>query len=460
MERPKNIEAERALLGSIILRPDVMYDISTRVSPESFFTPGHRTIYEALSDTFSAGNPIDIVSLTTKLNESNSLMSVGGASYVTELIETVPAMGNASYYADQVIDKYTRRNMMDVADKLRTGALDETVDTSVGTADVISILTNQMGSSNIDPSADAAIDSLRDQIKQFKLREGKYLGHESDIGALDKKLDGIRNGHFGVLTGYTSSGKTAFALNIACAFIKRGKKVVFFSLEMSPAQLVSRMAGIIAEVEIWKISKGMMNPYESERVAGAMKMIKDSGMTIYENPSIQSIEMTLLKESADKRTSLFILDYLGLVQSNMKSDYEGLKHVAQKFQSIMKSFNIHLLALSQINDAQIKDDNPFVISTKGSGDIGASADYVLRLKNREADLDIINGLKESGIPLPIQLYIQKNRHGPTGVINLYFKTETNQFLDEKAYDPKVFEKRWEIVRAANRSLQEELDNDF
>jgi len=456
LQQPQSLDAERAVLSVLMLGYERDRELLETVSEDSFHDPKNLELYKVIDELHRERVSVDSITIRDRI-KSNGLETILSHDYLNNIHDDRANSWSIGSYIKILKDKETRRNMLDAGHKLIEGANNETLDTTEQTGAVIANLTNQVGQGGVDASADRGIQDLRDQIKEYKAKDSEFLGHESGIRELDKKLDGIRDGHFGVITGYTSSGKTALALNIVAEFIKRGQKVVFFSLEMSPSQLISRLASILSTIPIWKISKGSTNAAEGEALKKAIDLIQVSGLKIYENPSLSSIEMTILKESADKDTSLFIVDYLGLVQSGMKSDYAGLKHISQKFQSIMKSFNVHLIALSQIDNAQIKDDNPFIIATKGSGDIAASADYVLRLKNKEADADIISELKDNNIPLPIQLYIQKNRHGATGVINLYFQTEATIFQDDNSYKPELYAGRLEQMKGKTRNFEDEFD---
>lgn len=422
-------------------------DIFSKVGEDTFYHESNKELYRVIMKMQEEG--VDIDKITVKDSVANN------PRIDTTELEKIFCIDseNIEAYVKVARDREQRRNMITAAHQLLEDAHNMESNVSDTTGAVVETITKSVEQDDIDPSVSKAVWSLRQQVSEFKNKKSKYIGHETHIEGLDKKLGGIRDGHFGVLSGYTSAGKTALALNIACSFIREGKKVVIFSLEMAPSDLVARMTAILSGIEIWKISTGTLTPQESLLVREAITLLEKSGTNIYEDPSISAIEMTILKESQDPATSLFLLDYLGLVQTRKKSDYEGLKHIAQRFQNIMKSYKIHLLALSQIGNEQIKNDNPFIISTKGSGDIGASADYVLRLKNKEANLDVINELKENYIPLPIQLYIQKNRHGATGVVDLYFQTHTNKFMNYTEYKEGGWEDKRTLTVGSNQSIE-------
>lgn len=457
IKQPHSREIELGVLSCLILGLERNKWAIDELTDSMFYIHEYKTICGAIKNIHSSGQSVSYLAVKEHVAKNNKTKDFD--RFVSDMNqekgESIFDSSTYSYHLKGHIailkDKERRRMLLSSAQKLVEVSQSNAEDINSGIGEVVSTLTDNSTSEEYDPSVEKAIADLDAQIKLYQENQKRYLGHESGFPEIDKKLDGLMDGHFGVVTGYTSAGKTAFALNIAASFIKRGQKVVFFSLEMSPSQLLTRLISIISLIPIHKVSKGLINDIERDKVNETIEIIKRSGMVIYESPDLDSIELTILKESADKNTKLFILDYLGLVQTKKQKDYEGLKYIAQRFQNIMKSFKVHLLALSQIDNAQIKDDNPFIISTKGSGDIGASADYVLRLKNKETDLDVINDMKENLVPLPIQLYIQKNRHGQTGVVSLYFHTQTTTFEDESTYNPDVYKMRLDRIYTSGTS---------
>lgn len=452
---PRNEEAEKALLASIMIKPKSFSNIIDIVDADSFYAEKNSEVFNAVNELYKRGDPIDMVTVTEEVykDETHKVTAV----YINGLYSSQMNSKNAVYYAKIVQDKKRRRIMMEIADELRAQSQEEDTDTTEITSQAVADLTNSLVVSAVNPSLTQGLSDLSERIKLYQDSGRKYLGYETGMEDLDKLIEGIQDGHFGLVSGYTSAGKTAFALNIMASYIKQGRKVVMFSLEMSAAQLMARLISILSGVPIWVVSKGKWDKAQKDKVTEATKLLKDSGGMIYDDASWKNIQMSMLKESADKNTSLFILDYLQLIQTNHKSDYAGLSMVAKALQKNLKKFKIPMVALSQISNEQAKDDNPMFISTKGAGDLAASADWVVRLKNKESDLDVINDLKKNNIPLPIQCYVQKNRHGSTGMINLFFKTYTNKFINESDYDSSKYDKKVMNIIKDNKSLEDEFD---
>jgi replicative DNA helicase len=372
----------------------------------------------------------------------------------------VPSSNNIEYYAKVVKDKYLRRNMMDAADRLRDSVQDDDIDSIESISAAISSLTDGLAIGGTNPDASHSLDMLKQSIDEFKASTNGLLGVSTGIGELDDKIYGMRSGHFGVLSAYSSTGKSAFALNMVASFIKQGKKVVFFSLEMSGAEIMARLISIISGVPTWVVQRGCSDDSQKELVLNAIKLIKDSGMRTYTDSSWNTIQMTMLKESVGNKADMFVLDYIQLVTSEEKSDYARLSRVAKELQKNLQRFKVPMLCLSQISNEQAKDMNPFIMSTKGAGDIAASADWVLLLQNAEQDMEIINKLKDEKIPLPIKCFIQKHRHGPTGMLSLNFETITGRFLDKNTYDESRYKNKLIQIHGSQSefALQKEFED--
>lgn len=434
---PRNNDAEKALLGGLMLRPKSLADILEFVDENSFYVPKHATIFKSMKSLFQNGDPIDLVSVAENMQEQKTLDEGGGISYLNGICSDVPSSSNVEYYAKIVQDKFQRRKAMEIADTLSGSSQEDDIDMIETISNAISSLASGLIIEKESSTIDSAITSLESRVQEYLDSGFEYLGTSLGMYDLDIRLEGMQRGHLGVVTGYTSSGKTAIALNVLASYVEKGKKVVMFSLEMSPAQLTSRILSILSGVPIWKIVKGKASYEEKILVEKATALLRRSNSKIYGDANWSNIQMTMLKESVDGDTELFILDYIQLVSVQGMNDYAGLKHVSKELQKQLQRFNIPMICLSQISNEMAKEDRPDIISTKGAGDIAASADWVIRLKNKE-DQDTVNEFKVNDIPLPISIYIQKNRHGATGRCTLYFHTNTNKFFGSDNYEEENY----------------------
>jgi replicative DNA helicase len=259
---PNNVPAERALLGAIILKPDVMHDISVTVYPDSFYADKHRAIFEAIQLIFSKGDPIDTVSVVTKLKDMNQLDRVGGAAYITELIETVPAAGNAMYYSEQVQSKSTLRGLIHAADDIaEIGFSDpESVDEALDQAEKKIFNATQAPSSQKFRPIGSALKEAWERFEHLSENPEDKRGVQSGFPALDNILAGFQKSDLIILAARPSMGKTTFALDIARnSALKYGASVGIFSLEMSDQQLVDRMLAAESGVDSWKLRTGRLS---------------------------------------------------------------------------------------------------------------------------------------------------------------------------------------------------------
>ena len=210
---PHNIDAEKALLGAIILKPDVMHDVSVTVYPESFYADKHRAIYEAVISIFSKGDPIDVVSLVTKLKANGTLERVGGASYITELIETVPAAGNSHYYAELVQGKSALRNLIYAADDIaEIGYSDpESVDEALDQAEKKIFHATQSPSAQKFKTIGSSLHEAWERFEYLSANQDERRGVQSGFAALDNLLAGFQRSDLIILAARPSMGKTTIA---------------------------------------------------------------------------------------------------------------------------------------------------------------------------------------------------------------------------------------------------------
>lgn len=292
---PANVDAEKALLGAIILKPDVLHDVSVTVFPESFYADKHRKIFEAISKIFSTGDPVDTVSVVTKLKDMGQLDRVGGAAYITELIETVPAAGNAMYYADQVIKKSTLRNLIHAADDIaEIGYSDpESVDMALDQAEKKIFQATQAPSAQKFRPIGTALKEAWERFEHLSANPEVKRGVPSGFTSLDNLLSGFQKSDLIILAARPAMGKTTFALDLARnAALLGGASVGVFSLEMSDQQLVDRMLAAESGVDSWKLRTGRLSSdQEYEALQNAMTKLHKAPIHIIDDADMNIVKM-------------------------------------------------------------------------------------------------------------------------------------------------------------------------
>lgn len=431
---PHDIDAERALLGAIILKPEAMHDVSVTVYPESFYADKHREIFRAILDTFLKGDPIDILSITTKLKSRDLLDRVGGASYVTELVETVPAAGNSNYYATLVQNKYVLRGLINAADDIaELGYSDpENVEEAMDTAEKkVYQVTNTPTSQKFTPIS----SSLKEAWERFeKLNAGGdvHRGIPTGFTALDNLLAGLQKSDLIIIAARPSMGKTTFALDIARnAALQGGASVGIFSLEMSDQQLVDRMLAAEAGVDSWKLRTGKLsNDHEFEAVQSAMARLAEAPIHIDDQPGNNILKMrsAARRLKNERGLDLLIVDYLQLMSptSTKASDsmVQQITEISRSLKILARELDIPVVALSQLSRAvEQRGGKPRLSDLRDSGSIEQDADVVMFI-HRE---DKIN--KESDRPNIAEIMIEKHRNGPVGMAELYFDDKHVRFLN-------------------------------
>lgn len=433
---PSNIDAEKALLGAIILKPDVMHDVSVTVYPESFYADKHRAIFEAISLIFSKGDPIDTVSVITKLKDMGQIERVGGASYITELIETVPAAGNAMYYSEQVQAKSTLRDLIHAADDIaEIGYSDpESVDEALDQAEKKIFQATQAPSSQKFRPIGSALSEAWERFEHLSENQDVHRGVPTGFTALDNVLAGFQKSDLVILAARPSMGKTTFALDIARnAALQFNASVGIFSLEMSDQQLVDRLLAAEAGVDSWKLRTGRLsNDTEYESLQTAMAKLNKAPIHIIDEAGMNIVKM----RSAARRLKnehgldLLIVDYLQLMSptltKNSDSMVQQVTEISRSLKILARELEIPVLALSQLSRAvEQRGGKPRLSDLRDSGSIEQDADVVMFI-HRE---DKMNKDKESERPNIAEIMVEKHRNGPVGMAELYFDSKHVRFLN-------------------------------
>lgn len=431
---PQNTEAERALIGAIMLKPDVMHDLSATVYPESFYADKHRKIYQAILTIFTKGDPIDLLSVTTRLKNDAILESVGGAGYITDLTETVPAAGNAHYYAELVSNKSTLRGLITAAEEIAEMGytdpenLDETLDQAEKKVYGVTNATAVTKFKTIGNSLSEAWE----RFEYLSANQDEVRGVPTGFGALDNILAGLQKSDLIILAARPSMGKTTFALDLARnAALIHNASVGIFSLEMSDQQLVDRMLAADAGVDSWKLRTGKLSTdTEFEAVQASMTKLSDAPIHIDDQPGTNILKM----RSAARRLKnehgldLLIVDYLQLMNptSAKASDSmtQQVTEISRSLKLLARELDVPVLALSQLSRAvEQRGGKPRLSDLRDSGSIEQDADVVMFI-HRE---DKIN--KESDRPNIAEIMVEKHRNGAVGAAELYFDSQHVRFLN-------------------------------
>ena len=441
---PQNLEAEQALLGSILLRPDTMNDVMDIVSPRSFYAEKHKLIYEVMLELFGKGTPIDLLSLTSRLEERGLLERSGGASYVAELANSVPSSVNAKHYADLVHKKSAMRELIEAAEHIRGLGHDEEseLEQILDSAEKkLFDVTNTSGKHRFVELREMLGDAWERLDRLHKSRD-ELRGVPTGFKELDTMLAGMQKADLIILAARPSMGKTSLALDIARqTAVLHNTSVGIFSLEMSAQQLVDRMLAAQSHVNSWALRTGRLSAGQDfDRIRDALDVLAKAPIYIDDQPaqSILKMRSVARKLKREKNLGLIVVDYLQLMLTGMKnandSFYQQVTEISRSLKQLARELDVPVLALSQLSRAvEARGGKPRLSDLRDSGSIEQDADVVMFIHREDKYKE------DSDKPNIAEIMIEKHRNGPTGKVELYFDEKKTTFLPIEKGSFKDFE---------------------
>jgi len=430
---PQSLEAEKALLGSIMMRPEVMYDLTDIVNDSVFYVDRHRLIWLAMMELHKKANPIDLLSLSSRLKEKELLEQIGGMSYLTELVHGVPSSSNAKYYAEMIQRKSVMRNLISASEHIaelgwnEAGELEETLDQAEKR---IFEVTNFTGSHKFVELKDTLMEAW-ERLDRLHKSSGELRGVPTGFRDLDNKLAGFQKSDLIILAARPSMGKTALALDIArTVATQHNIPVGIFSLEMSSQQLVDRMLAAESKVDSWKLRTGKNLSIENDfnAIKTAMDTLSRAPIFIDDQPANNILKMRAIARrlKSEKGLGLIIVDYLQLMvptqSRNSDNVVQQVTEISRSLKHLARELEIPVIALSQLSRAvENRGGKPKLSDLRDSGSIEQDADVVMFI-HREANEEG-GGKKQEA-----EILIEKHRNGPTGVVKLYFDQQKTTFM--------------------------------
>jgi len=438
---PQNLEAEQSLLGSLLIDKDAIIKVADLVTENDFYKDSHSILFETMKELYSRHEPIDVISLTNRLDEKGKLDSIGGRTYLATLSNAVATASHVAHYANIVQRKATLRRLLSVAGEITEMGFreEEDVDMILDAAEQKLFGVSQKYLKNIFIPLDSLLTEAFDRIDELHRQSGKLRGLITGYNELDQLLAGLQKSDLIIIAARPSVGKTSFALDIARQVAIKNKVAVgVFSLEMSKEQLVDRMLCAQAGVSLWKMRTGKLSDHEEDndftRIGQAMGQLSEAPIYIDDsaNTSIMEIRTKARRLQMEKGLQLLIIDYLQLMEGRGKYGDNRVQEVAEitrGLKGIARELNIPVIALSQLSRVveQSKPAIPKLSHLRESGSIEQDADIVMFIYRKSADRNFnTNELTESERNLA-EIHIAKHRNGPTGKVDLYFDENTVSF---------------------------------
>lgn len=430
---PQDNDAEKALLGSLMLRPQGFDDIIDLISESSFYVEKHRLIFQAMAGLHEKGEPIDLLSVSTKLKERKVLEKAGSASYLADLVSGVPSAANLKHYAEIVHKKASLRKLIGAAEEIfelayqEQNPLEETFDEAE--RKIFSI--KEFGTTkNRFQKLERGLQEAFERFDQLQKSDKELRGVPTGFVDLDSSLAGLQRSDLIILAARPSMGKTTLALDIARrAATRHGAVVGIFSLEMSTQQLVDRMLASEAMVDSWQLRTGRIRQGDDyDRLSGAMDSLSKATIFIDDEPgkTILSMRASARRLKSEHGLDLIVVDYLQLMNPVRPTDslVQQVTEISKSLKSLARELDVPVLALSQLSRAvEHQRREPRLSDLRDSGSIEQDADVVLFIHTEEK-------YDKNSPHNSAKILIAKHRNGPTGMTELAFHPRSACFLDK------------------------------
>lgn len=421
---PQNLDAERSVLGAILLDSDAIVTVADIITPESFYVPAHQHIYAAMEVLYEKRQPIDVVTLTNQIKKMKKLKDVGGTAAVAELSNVVSTAANAKHYAQLVAEAFVKRRLISMSAELNELAFDHSKDVT----DIMDLaeqrvfaLSQAQNKKAFLPIKDTLVESF-ERLDELQKNSGELRGVPTGFADLDRCLAGFQKSNLIILAARPGTGKTAFSLNMAQHMtVVSKKKVGFFSLEMSREELVDRLLVSQADIDAWKLKTGRLDQQDFLKLSDAMGVLADANIFIDDTPALTVFEMRTrarrLKTEHD--IDMLVVDYLQLAHGRTRDNrVTEVAEISQGLKNIARELKIPVLALAQLSRAieSRTEKTPQLSDLRESGSIEQDADVVMFLYRKDDDI------REA-----VNLKIAKHRNGGMADIDLYFRGDRIKF---------------------------------
>ncbi len=428
-QMPVSVEAEQALLGSIIVNPDSFDKVGGMISAEDFYVEEHKHIYNALLKMYAQSKTIDVVTLVNALVEQGDRDEAGGIQYITLIAESVPSAANVKDYAKIVKDKATLRRLINVCDEINNDAYNESdVRAIVDSAEQrIFDISHNSDSKEFRHIRDVLQNVYKD-IENISESKGAVGGAKTGFSGLDRMLVQMGKGDLVIVGARPGMGKTSFALNIATNVAKSSQKsVAIFSLEMSGEQLVTRIISSEALVDSHSLRTGQLSPEDWDNIADVISSLSGCDIYIDDTSAITTTEMKS-KLRRLPNLGLVVIDYIGLMQTTANTDNRAQQvgEISRNLKIMAKDFGIPIVCCAQLNRGTESrpgaGKRPTLADLRDSGSIEQDADIVLFLYRDEYYKDISGAQGDDAAAAEsantAEIIVAKNRHGSVGNIKM------------------------------------------
>ncbi len=437
---PHNDDAEKSVLGSILLDKEALFDVLEVLKADDFYSEMHKEIYAAVIELYRKNLPVDILTVAEELKKRKSLEMVGGRAYIAMLSTVVPSTSNAAEYAKIIVEKAVLRRLISAASDI----IDKGYQEKMESAEVLDYaergifeIAQQRQTKDFQPIKDILWTNIA-KIDELSRMEGTLTGLTTGFLDLDAKTSGLQRSDLIMLAARPAMGKTAFALNIAQqAAIKADAKVLIFSLEMSKEQLVQRILSMESRIEMQKLKTGMLERKDWDNIHLALDTLSKTNIFIDDTPGLTAMEIKnkCRRLKAEHGLDLVVIDYLQLMsfEGRSESRQQEVSALSRFLKLLAREMDCPVIVLSQLSRApeQRTDHRPILSDLRESGSIEQDADIVMFLYRDE-----YYNPETTDKPNICEVNIAKQRSGPTGVVELTWLGKYTRFVDKSRINEK------------------------
>ena len=433
---PHNVEAEQAVLGALLIDPDAIFKVNTFVRAEDFYVERHQWIYDSIMALHERREAVDFVTLCDELERRERLVDMGGAAYLTSLINSTPTALNIEHYGHIVERTSTLRRLIGAAGEIAALAYQDTDDVSevVDRAEQILFGVSQRRSARDMRLIRDVVSEYYDRIDYLYQHKGETIGVPTGFRSLDKLLGGLQKSDLIIIAARPGMGKTSLMLSIAQNTARKyNQRVAVFSLEMSAEQLVQRLISAETGIDSQRLRIGNLRDDEWPTLIQATGELSETMIFIDDTPSISAMQVRTKARRlyAEYGLDLLIIDYLQLMQSDRRTEnrVQEISFLTRALKGLARELNIPVVVGSQLSRAveQRNDKHPMLSDLRESGSIEQDADIVAFIYRDDYYTP------ESEQPNIAEILVSKHRNGPTGMVPLFFKQELAQFLDVEMF---------------------------
>jgi len=433
---PHSREAEEAVIGSVLINPEAYYDVASFLRADDFYIHRHRWVWETFSRLHERRVPIDFLTVSQELDQQGQLAEVGGPAYLTALVNNVPTSLHAEAYGHIIEETAIRRRMLSAANDIAKLAYqqDASVESVMDEAEKAIFGVSERRTTRDLRSIREVLSEYYDRIDQLAGRDLESMGVPTGFVDLDRLLGGLQPSDFLIVAGRPGSGKTAFMLSAAKNAAQKYKKhVAVFSLEMSSEQLVQRIIAQETGIDSQRLRTGKLNEEEWPLFTHAIEVLGDTIIFLDDTPALTPLQLRTKcrRLHLEFQLDLILVDYLQLMSSGVRSEnrVQEVSYISRNLKVLARELNVPVLAAAQLSRAieQRTDKEPVLSDLRESGSLEQDADIVMFIHRPE--LYEKDTLKQN----LAQIKVAKHRNGPTGTIELVFRSQIAKFENAATY---------------------------